>query len=653
MSRPLRVLLAEDRLTDAELVLAQLRRSGFTPEWHRVDSEAGFVARLDAELDVILCDYSMPGFSGLRALELLRERGLDIPLIIVSGTIGEETAVAAMKLGATDYLLKDRLTRLDMAVTQAMTERRLRRERQVADEALLLANARLSQLLEHSPAVLYAFTLDGDIVLSHLVTANITALLGFTVAETSTPEWWLGQLHPDDRELAVNSRTETLTSGASRVEYRLRHKDGHYCWIDDARRSVRDTAGKVVELIGVWTDITERRRLDEQVRQAQRMEALGEFSGGIAHDFNNLLAAIRGYTELAARDLVGNPEVREDLDAVMQATGRATDLVQQILTFSRQQPQERHSIRLQPIVAESLKLMRAAIPATIEFDVAVAEDAPAVLANASQIHQVLMNLGINAWHAMQGRPGRLQVQLEPWVVDAKAAATNTRLRPGAYVRVSVSDTGYGMDAATLRQVFEPFFTTKPPGEGTGLGLAVVHGIMDDHDGVVTVHSQPGEGTVFRLYFPALARAAAPLKPAATAAPRGHGERVLVVDDEKMLAKLVQRALVARGYEVETVTQPAEALELVRADPRRFALVITDQAMPGMTGLVLARALTAIRPGLPIILMTGDSRALTAERLEAAGVAQLLLKPATLNALGMMVHSVLSQHADPPVGAPEK
>ncbi len=388
-------------------------------------------------------------------------------------------------------------------------------------------------------------------------------------------------------------------------------------------------------------EVAERKKVEEQFRQAQKMEAIGTLAGGIAHDFNNILAAINGYTELARMVLGDNPAVREYLNSVLVASGRAAALVRQILTFSRQEPIERHLIQLQAVVAECHKLLRATIPATIEINVSIAADAPTVLADTTQIHQVLMNLGTNAWHAMKDRTGRLQVKLERCVVDEAIAAAQPRLRPGVYARVSVSDTGSGMDHATLRRIFEPFFTTKPLGEGTGLGLAVVHGIMDSHDGAVTVFSQPGEGTVFHLYFPAQAGAAAVAAVDEGPVPRGQGERILFVDDEELLARLGQKTLTELGYETEIATDPAGALALVRTDPTRFALVLTDQTMPGMTGLHLANVIRQIRPGMPIILMTGFSASLTPARLEAAGIRQLLLKPSTINSLGTAVHAALS------------
>ena len=394
-------------------------------------------------------------------------------------------------------------------------------------------------------------------------------------------------------------------------------------------------------VVVMHVDITARKQLEEQLRQAHKMEAIGTLAGGIAHDFNNILSAIRGYTELAEMKLTDNPGVRDHLGSVLQAVKRAADLVRQILTFSQEQPLARRLIPLQPIVTECVKLLRATLPASIELDLEVAEDAPTVLADETQVLQVLMNLGTNAWQALGDRPGRVCVKVENCLVDEAHPSTERRLRPGRYARVSVSDTGGGMAPETLRRIFEPFFTTKAPGKGTGLGLAVAHGIMDSHEGVITVHSQLGEGTVFHLYFPAHITETAPVPPAAMTGPRGHGERVLLVDDEKLFIELLRMALTELGYVVEAVTQPAAALDLLRAAPSRFALVITDQVMPGMTGLQLAAEIRQIRPDQPIILMTGYSLTITAERVQAAGVAQLLLKPITPRALGAAVRAALS------------
>jgi len=448
--------------------------------------------------------------------------------------------------------------------------------------------------------------------------------------------------HPQDEHSSAEM-TQQFRAGVLREftqEKRYLREDGSEVWAIVTVSAMWAPGEAPNYFIVVVQDISERKRLEEQVRQTQKMEAIGTLAGGIAHDFNNILAGIGGYTELARMTLKGNPAVREYLDTVLLTAGRASHLVRQILTFSRQEPLERTPIQLLPVVMETFDLLRATIPSTIEFDLSLAKDAPTVFADATQIHQILMNLGTNAWHAMKDHPGRLQVKLEKFVVDAGLAAETPKLHPGIYARLSVRDNGSGMDQATLLRIYEPFFTTKPVGEGTGLGLAVVHGIINNHDGVITVESQPGEGTTFRVYLPAYAGDLAATVVDAKKVPRGHGEQILVVDDEELLAMLTQRTLIALGYGVEFATKPSVALALVRSEPERFALVITDQTMPGMTGLVLATQLRDIRQNLPVILTTGYTAAVKPELVEAAGIRQVLLKPATVHSLATAVHDVL-------------
>jgi PAS domain S-box-containing protein len=266
MKRTLKVLIAEDNPNDAELTILELRRAGYEPDWVRVDSEAAFREKLKDGPDIVLSDFQMPGFNGLQALKLVRQSGLKTPFILISGTIGEEIAVKAMKEGATDYLLKDRLARLGASVTNALAEVQINRERLQSAEALRIAHSQLGQLLEHSPAALYTLRLDGNEVAPQRISENIASLVGFTASEAMSPTWWRENLHPDDKERALAGVAETLSTGTSLTEYRFRQKDGQYRWIDDARRLIRDAAGKPSEMIGVWTDVTERRRAEEVVR---------------------------------------------------------------------------------------------------------------------------------------------------------------------------------------------------------------------------------------------------------------------------------------------------------------------------------------------------------------------------------------------------
>lgn len=411
-------------------------------------------------------------------------------------------------------------------------------------------------------------------------------------------------------------------------------------------------------LVGIGVQIghfIDRRQLDDRFRQAQKMEAIGTLSGGIAHDFNNILGAIIGYTELAKMDLGKNAKVIEHLDDVLHGAKRAAELVRQILAFSRQQDLVRKPIQLRCVVAEALKLLRATIPTPIEFEVSFDNDLPSVLADATQIHQIVINLCTNASHAMKDSSGRLTVTLGNIDIDADFVEAHPELQPGHYVLLSIGDTGHGMDQATLSRIFEPFFTTKAPGEGTGLGLAAVQGIMQSHDGVITVYSHPGEGTIFHLYFPAHGVEEAEIARKISGIPHGQGERILYVDDELILARMGKEILERLGYIVDIHTSAIAALDAVRAKPEAYDLVITDQMMPSLTGVELAKKLQAIRPDLPIILVTGYTATLNNERVQAMGIRNLLLKPISMAALGTVVHRVLSEsnvgvaYATDPIG----
>jgi PAS domain S-box-containing protein len=421
-----------------------------------------------------------------------------------------------------------------------------------------------------------------------------------------------------------------------------KRKDGS-CYTEDMTITpVRDAENQIAHFVAIKQDVTEQRELANRLQQAQKMEAIGTLAGGIAHDFNNILAAMFGYGYLLQHDTEGNPAAQESIEQVLLAANRAKDLVQQILTFSRQRENKREVIRLDTVVNEAMKFLRASLPAEIAIEKTLDADTPAVLADATQIYQVTLNLATNALHAMEGRPGRLAVSLAPFLPDEKFVQTHREFRSILYARLAVSDTGHGMDARTLERIFEPFFTTKPVGKGTGLGLSVVHGIVQSHEGILTVTSQPGQGTTFYLYFPAKTQAA----PAANAAngnlSRGHGQKILLVDDDPALTGMFQRLLCQLDYQVASYNSPSEAVRLFREKPAQFDLAITDLTMPEMNGLSLARQLHAIRPELPVLLTSGTNSALTDQDLREAGILELLEKPVSIACLAEVVQRTLAQ-----------
>jgi signal transduction histidine kinase/ActR/RegA family two-component response regulator len=406
--------------------------------------------------------------------------------------------------------------------------------------------------------------------------------------------------------------------------------------------------GKIVGRVWSFRDISRRvaaerdkHHLVEQLAQSQKMEAIGTLAGGIAHDFNNILTGVIGYSELARARLPATHPSAEDLGHVLTAGERARELVRRILTFSRKQKPEKRAVSLKPVIGEILQLLRATIPASIEIRSDFQAADHCVLADPAQIHQGVLNLATNAVHAMGGGPGTLEVSLQTIAGGQRFARENARLLTGDWVRLSVGDTGHGMDPVTVRRIFEPFYTTKQPGEGTGLGLAVVHGIVTAHGGVITVESTPGKGSTFRLHFPLAEKSADVPEPCVIPAPLGRGERVLVVDDESAVAEVARNFLTGLGYRPTVCHSPEQALEELRTCTRKYAAVVTDLSMPRMTGLDFIRRVHAQKPGLPCVLCTGFVvSASTEKEASQLGVMDVVTKPYSRQDLGLALDRAL-------------
>lgn len=518
-------------------------------------------------------------------------------------------------------------------------------ERKQAEEALRKSSEQFKQLFESSPlaAVIYSMT-DGRIM---DVNTQFLELFEFKRAEV------LGQTgldlglwsDPADRDRLVAHLKQQQE--VRDFEARLRGKSGreHEVLLGG---QVIDVSGEPMAILQSM-DITERKQaeakrasLEAQLRQSQKMEAIGTLAGGIAHDFNNILAAILCRVEVAGMGLPPEHPAHESLDEILKASLRARDLVRQILRFSRRQKQDRKLIDLGATVIEALKLLRASLRATIEIQTEIAPHLPPVLADATQVHQVIMNLGTNAGHAMSVHGGHLTITQTVVTLEAGTLPDHGDLPAGLYVRVSVQDTGCGMDAATVERIFEPFYTTKGPGGGTGLGLAVVHGIMENHDGAIAVESRPGEGTAFHLYFPAAEGAMSPDTESAPALPMGQREKILVVDDEIALVEIEVIMLEQLNYQVTGCHCAKDAIAAFRAQPNAFALVITDLTMPEVTGFDLAKELHQLRPGLPIILASGYSDFLGERTISQNGISAFLDKPFQLRSLAETIRRVLEE-----------
>jgi PAS domain S-box-containing protein len=632
----IRILLAEDNPHDAVLIERELRKGGGQLTTRRVDSAAAFRAALhEFQPDVIVTDHSMPQFTARDALQIAREARPSTPVIVVTGSLDEETAAAYIKEGASDYILKTHLTRLPGALASALEHRRTRDAAEAAGKALRASEAKFAKAFNANPSGMAITTLEGRLV---DVNDSFLATLGYSREEAvgrSTVELGLWPSAEDRAEAVQQAR---LPGRVRTQEIESRTKTG-------AGRTLLYSA-ELIELDGVphvlvlTTDITERRQLEEQLRQAVKMEAVGRLAGGVAHDFNNLLTAIIGSADLLLEDLDPASRAREDVNEIRRAGDRAAQLTRQLLAFSRQQPLTPRVIDVNALVADMDRLLRRLIGEDVDLRTVLAPDLGAVRADAGQLEQVIMNLAVNARDAMPGG-GKLTIETTNTELDEGYAREHATVRPGPCVLLTVSDTGTGMDRETVSHIFEPFFTTKELGKGTGLGLATVYGIVKQSGGHVWVYSEPGHGTTFKIYLPRVSEPVDGATPVAAGPATLQGtETVLLVEDEAPVRELARRMLEAKGYQVLAAANPADALTLVAGHPEPIQLLVTDVIMPGIDGRELARNLQQARPGLRVLYLSGyANEAIVHRGVLDAGVA-FLQKPFTPDTLSRKVRAVL-------------
>jgi len=509
--------------------------------------------------------------------------------------------------------------------------------------------ARFQQLVEHIQEVFWIAVPDHSQVL--YMSPRYETVWGRNCAslvDLSHNLW--DSVHPQDQEWVLTRLAEGKAKGFH-AEFRIIRPDHAIRWIRARTLPIRNAFGEVVRMAGVAEDITEQKRVEEtlvqterQFRQSSRMEAIGTLAGGIAHDFNNILTAILGYTELGLASVQKGSRVQRNLQEVLTAGHRAKHLVLQILAFSRQSGQGKKPTPIHQVILEAFKLLRATIPSTIEFRHSLMTE-ESVLADPTQLHQVVINLCTNAEYAMRTNGGLLDITLEDLDVTEEKALSVSGLQVGPHVRLTIQDTGTGMSPEVLERMFDPFFTTKPIGEGSGMGLAVVHGIVANHRGALMVNSVVGKGTKIEVYLPTIPSPAWNGPGEQAILPIGK-ETILFVDDEETIVRLGKELLSPLGYTVEVQTNSLEALNVFRQDPQRYDLVITDQTMPGLTGEALSRELLRIRPELPIILCTGFSHIMTAEKAKALGIQAYLMKPLAIRDLAPIIRHVLDKTLTP-------
>jgi PAS domain S-box-containing protein len=775
MNAPLRILHLEDDAKDADIVREVLEAGGIACQITRVETREDFIASLEAcGFDMILADLSLPSFDGLSALQLAVERCPDVPFIFVSGTLGEDVAIEAVKTGATDYVLKERLSRIVSSVHRGLREAREKAERKRAEhrlrrsEAFLAEGQRISRtgswgwvlssgkvvwseeqsrMLGFEPgreepsvdlfltAVHAAdrsrvqqtlavarrekrgYSIDYRIVLPdgairHLrsigrpvageagevdeyigTTTDVTervqaeaALvarqelldLAQKAARAAAFEWrvgagegenrwsrdldamhglepgiydgtfesWKDLVHPEDWEAVNDMLKRAEESGEVAAEYRVVHPDGAVRWLQAKGRMFFNDEGRPVRIVGFMLDVTERRhaeeelrRLEQRLRQAQRLEGLGTLAEGIAHDFNNILGAILGYGEMALRDAPRGSRLRRDVESIVAAGERGRALVDRVLMFSRGSVGERIAVHVEGVIREALDLVVATLPQGVAIETALEAGRAAMQGDPTQVHQVLMNLATNAIQAMPSG-GTLRVSLKTVRADAERTATIGTIAAADYIVLEVGDSGTGIPPEIVDRIFDPFFTTKEVNVGNGLGLSLVHGIVMELGGGIDVASTVGSGSTFTVYLPRAGDAPDDLADAAQPMPQGDGQRVLVVDDEEPLVKLTTETLGDLGYAPIGFTSSTAALAAFRADPDGFDAVITDERMPGMSGAALIRALRGIRRSVPIVLVSGYVGGMVTSRAYNEGANEVLKKPLSTQDLATSLARVL-------------
>ena len=638
MSKRLQVLIVEDAEDDALLMVRALRRGGFDPRYEIVESGAEMQAALEKQTwDIVISDYSLPQFNGLAALQLLQKTPFDLPFIIVSGTIGEETAVAAMRAGAHDYLMKDNLARLVPAVERELQEAIERRERRRAEKALRENEERFRSLIENALDIITILNGDGTI---RYESPSIDRILGYKPVEL------LGQnvfefIHPDDLPAVRKTFTERsqIAGPAPPIELRFRHKDGSWRILEAIGTNLLHdpiVAGIVVNS----RDITERKQLEDQFRQAQKMEAIGQLTAGIAHDFNNLLTAINGFAELLQLKLRPDDPHQKSLGKILYAGQRAADLVRQLMAFSRKQVIKPQVLNLNTTIAEMDKMLRRIIGEDIKLETRLDPALWEVKLDPTQIQQVIFNLATNARDVMP-KGGRLVIETTNVLLDDAYVAHHLEVQPGEYILLAVSDTGLGMNEAVKAHIFEPFFTTKESGKGTGLGLATVYGIVKQNGGHVWPYSELGTGTTFKIYLPRTGEeVSVPSQIAVESEILSGNETILLVEDDVEVRHLVRQVLQAQGYVLLEAAEGQEALQLAAHHAGPIHLLLTDVVMPGMNGKVLAEKLSQIKRDLKILFMSGYTDNIIAHHGIMEPGLLFLQKPFNSTTLARKVRGVL-------------
>lgn len=634
MSTPIRVLIVEDSEDDALLILRTLAKGGYEPAHERVETAAAMEAALNAqEWDIVLSDYTMPWFSAPAALKILQEREIDIPFLIVSGSIGEETAVAAMKAGAHDYVMKDKVARLVPAVERELSDAGFRR----AHNDALRKMCEQAALLDISTSAFIVRDKEDRIV---FWSKGAEQMYGWTAKEVVGKAFGslLGRaIHPENEEF----RAALTEKGAWSGECRHWTREGKQIVVESNWLLMEGNNEKPATTLVVNTDVTDKKALEAQYLRSQRMESIGALASGIAHDMNNILSPISMAVDMLKQTL-SDESSRRILNILEKSADRGAALARQILSFVRGLEGERAPLHARELFAETEMILRATIPKSIDLRIDAPKNLAPVSGNCTQLIQVLLNLCVNARDAMPSG-GTLGLSARSATVGEGSLPENPKAPPGDYIVLTVSDTGAGIPAEIRERIFDPFFTTKGPGKGTGLGLSTVTSIVKGHCGFLTVSSRPGEGARFEVYLPASSGSEEkPIKKEELLPIRGHVELVLVIDDEVSILEMVRATLDTYGYRVITATNGAEGLAAYRQHRGEVKAVILDMRMPVMGGPATIKALRDFDPHVKIILSSGEGTRDADLKDIAHDIQAVLPKPFSIESLLSTLHDVVGQ-----------
>ncbi len=667
MTDALRVLMVEDSATDAKLVVQELRYTWPALSFERVETAEAMRGALEQkDWDIVLSDWHMPKFSAAAALAILKEHRLDLPFILVSGTIGEATAVDAMRAGANDYVLKDQLGRLTPAVERELRECKQRLARRQAEDALRESEARFRRLAEAGIIGIVVSNVHGDILEAN---DAYMKMVGYSRDElVRGAVRWAELTPPEFRDAGARAVEQLQTLGvAPPWETESFRKDGSrvpvlvgaamldypkaIAFVLDLSERKRVEAERALLAVTAKKEQTRResaeeelRQSQEQLRQAQKMEAVGRLAGGVAHDFNNVLSVILSYGELLLGDLKPADPLRADIEEITKAASRAAGLTKQLLLFSRQQIVEPRVVDLHDVLTSMDRMLQRILGEDVELVVVAPRSAGRVKVDPTHVEQVILNLVVNARDAMP-TGGKLTIETTNVVLDEHYTNNHLSAKAGPHVMLAVSDTGIGIDRETQTRIFEPFFTTKEKGKGTGLGLSTVFGIVQQSGGSVWVYSEPSKGTTFKVYLPRVDAEADVLTPSVAPTTLRGTETVLLVEDEDQVRAIVLNILRRQGYHVIPAHNGGDALLICERHTGRIDLLLTDVVMPQMSGPELAKRLATTRPEMRVLCMSGyTDDSIVRHGVLETGVA-FIQKPITPALLARKMCEVLA--AEPP------